>query len=52
MLVCRRKGKIERYGAVIVLLINQPERLAQMRTFVGCKQHLPIYQHSCERGER
>jgi hypothetical protein len=52
MLVCWRKGKIERYGGVIVILINQGENLAPMRTFARCKQRFPMYQHSGERSER
>jgi hypothetical protein len=51
MLVCRRKGKIEQYGGVIVILMDQHESLAPMRTFVRCKARLPIYQHSSERSE-
>ena len=51
MLVCRRKGKIEQYGGVIVLLINQRKSLAPMRASVRCKQRLPVYQHSGERSE-
>jgi len=52
MLVCRRKGKIEQYGGVIVLLINQHKSVAPMRAFVRCKPRLPMYQHSGERSER
>ncbi len=52
MLVCRRKGKIERYGGVIAILINQGKSLAPMCSFARCKQCLPMYQHSGERSER
>ncbi len=51
MLVCRRKGKIEQYGGVIVILMDQHESLAPMRTFVRCQQHLPMYQHGGGRSE-
>jgi hypothetical protein len=51
VLLCPRKGKIERYGRVDVFPINQRNSLAPMRAFVRCNARLLIYQQSGERSE-